>query len=243
MTRDARPSAVAPRPAPVDCRLSTVDSRESGITLIEAVFASLIVAIVLGGAFLVMSSSLAQLSHGKDLEVAKLACARARENLTTVRFRAADASDSAEWLFLGSYEIARNQDETSFLMPDARTCAATTVDGVGGAVVIEFPVPPLAPLPGRTHAGRLIFFVDESQQPSALPATGFPFPPTPGYAHLDLNGNGTPTDAADIDIRTGHSLASWPCRLVPLRLAVEWRSRYGDERYEEAFLLGYQGYE
>ncbi len=220
---------------------SAVDSQK-GLSLIECVAAMLIIAMVLGGSFLVMSSSLAELSLGKDMDIARLACVRARESLCAARFRATDTGDVSPWLFLGSFELARNGDGTTFIMPDVRAASPSTVDGVGGAVVVEFPVPPLEALPGRTHAGRLILYVDESREPATVPAAGFPFPSTSGLARLDLNGNGTFEGGDDQDIRNGHDLAVSPCRLVPIRLIVEWRSSYGSERYEEAFVLSYQGY-
>ncbi len=226
-----------------DRRPSTFDSSEAGLTLVEVVLAALVLTLALGGALLAMGSSMKHLSRTKDVELARLACERAYENLMAVKFRGADAGDASEWLFRGTYEIARNADGTAFLMPDIRTVSTTTDDGQAGAVVVEFPVPPLEPIAGRTHAGKLVFYVNESAQPVSIPASGFRFGPSVGAAFLDLNGNGTKGAADDLDVRTGHDLATSPCRMVPVKAAVDWQSEYGNERYEQFYLLCYQGFE
>lgn len=213
----------------------------SGFTLVEILVSLSVIGIALLAALLATTAAARQTGWAKELELARLAARGVRENLAAVRFRGATAVDDSEWLFRGGYEIARNADGTSFVLPDLRSAPAAIVDDVGGAVAVEFPVPPLTPLAGRTHAGRLIFYVDETAQPAALPAAEFPFEPTPGLARLDCDGDGA---FATTDLRQKHSQSANPCRLIPVRVSVEWRTvRGAASRHEEHFLLAFQGLE
>ncbi len=213
---------------------------ERGTSLVEALVAAGVAAMGILAAFLVLDTSLRQTGRSKEVEVARLAVARAAENLATVRFRGLTATDNQEWLFRGGYEIARNDNDTAFLLPDLRTAATFSENGVGGCVGAEFPVPPLRPFPGRTHAGRVVFYVNEATQPAAVPTTAFPFEPTLGFSRLDCDGDGLFTTT---NLRVRHDQSAAPCRLVPAKITVEWLNDRGmAERYTEYILLGYQGY-
>ncbi len=213
--------------------------REAGTSLAEALIAAGTTAVVILSTLAVADSALTRTGRAKEIELARLAVSRAGENLAAVRFRGDNATDNGQWLFRGGYELARNPDDSAFLMPDVRTVSRSTEDGIGGCVIVEFPVPGLQPPAGRTRAGRLALYTDETLQPVSIPTTKFPFPPTAGFARLDLDGDGA---FVTTDVRTGHDLATRPCRLVPARISVEWVSERGaTERYSEHLLLSYQG--
>ncbi len=213
---------------------------ERGIALVEIAVAVAILAIALLGGLLAAASAARRARAAKELEVAALAARRARENLAAVRFRGATATDNEEWLFRGGFEIARDATGASVLMPDLRSAPTATVDGVGGCVVVDFPVPPLQPPPGRAQPGRIVFYVDETAQPAPLPAAAFPFAPTPGLAGLDCDGDGA---LATANLRARHAQSARPCRLIPARIEVVWRAGAGGDRgrHVEYFLLAFQG--
>jgi hypothetical protein len=213
---------------------------EAGLTIVEIVVAAAVLAIGILTSLMVADSAVRQAGRAKEVEVARLAIARAREVVSAVKFRGASSSDPSTWLFRGGYELARNANGTSFVMPDVRTAARVTEDGIAGCVRVRFPVPPLTGV-FTPEAGRIIFYVDETRQPTSLPAAAFPFGPTYGLARLDCDGDGL---FQTTDLRLGHSQAAKPCRLVPMKIVVEWRTEGGvTERLQEHFLLSYQGYE
>jgi hypothetical protein len=215
------------------------DPCEAGATILEIVVALALLAVAILTAWTATHAAARRLAYGKELEIAKLAVRGARETLAAVKFRASAANDDSEWLFRGGYVVARAADGSAFLMPDVRTTPLATANGLGGWVVVEFPAPPLQPLAGRREPGRIELHVDERAQPLALPEARFPFEPTPGLARLDCDGDGSLLTA---DLRTKHALTTAPARLIPARVAVEWRSALGMEgRYEEWFLLSFQG--
>jgi hypothetical protein len=139
-----------------------------------------------------------------------------------------------------------NADRSPVRMPDARAGSRATgwrkgtLDGVE-CVTVPFPVPPLSAPPGQDQPGRIIFYVDETTQPAALPAKGFPFSPTPGMQFLDCDGDG---QKASVDLRAQYSSTSSPCRLVPTRISIAWRGDNGQtSKFEECFILSYPGYD
>jgi hypothetical protein len=232
--------------------------RLRGLTLIEVVFAISFLGLGLFASLALVQAGAAETNFAKELEAARLGASRAREALRSIRFRALNATEVAApapvpSLFRGAYEIGRTAPVTgfpngqSFLMPDVRAVATVTVDGVSGCVVVQFPVPPLRPLAGRTQPGRLVLYVVESGQDDGgpLPSKGFPFPPTPGLAGLDCDANGA-IDATDL--RTRHAVSGTPAgvaalRCLPVKIIVEWRSTGNTtQRYESSFLLSYPGY-
>jgi hypothetical protein len=73
-----------------------------------------------------------------------------------------------------------------------------------------------------------------------VPAARFPFVPTPGLPFLDCDGDGAQSTR---DLRAGYTTSNKPCRLVPVKIAVVWRSDAGiPGKYEEFHLLNYAGY-
>lgn len=260
-------------------RAATKPKGEAGFTILEIMVAASILAIGLMAALASVSATLMRIARAREEKTAALACARVRETFGFVRFRAIQnatsgnrltgpGADPSNWLFRGNFEIARNTNGTAFLMPDCRTSATVTddpdgagtlpaedPDGAGplaamtGCVQFEFPIPPLVPLTGRTHAGKVIFYVSEAAQPvlddgndltaQPTPPRHFPFLATRGLTKLDCDGDGALTTT---DLRQQTSVQPTPCRLLPVRVVVDWRSDRGTlERYEEYFLMAHPG--
>jgi prepilin-type N-terminal cleavage/methylation domain-containing protein len=226
----------------------------AGMTLIEVVLSMAILAVGIAGLLLLVSMTSQQSQQARELQLAQLGAARAREAVRTVRFRRLNATETSQSLFVGGYELARNAPTalnpqgTTFQMPSSTSTTLAAHEGIGGCLVVQFPIPPLAPIPGQTHPGRIVFFCQESGQDDqgTIPNRRFPFPPTPGLTGLDCDANG----AIDTtDLRTRHLQAGTPAganalRLMPVKVVVEWLTRGRQRsRYEESFLLSYQGYE
>ncbi len=246
---------------------------ERGLTLLEILIAASILAIGVVGVLFSMNQMVVRLNRAREEKAASMAVARVRDTLSFVQFRAANAGDTGNWLFRGNYEIARNQPAgTAFLMPDRRTTGAvvddsgtplSTADDIGGTVSFEFPVASLQPIGGRTHAGKVVFYINETLQPAQtgsppVPPAHFPFPATPGLTRLDCDGDGAATTT---NLRVMHSetgdpdgdgtdndgnASTNPCRLVPVKVIIQWRSAYGgsgfsDYQYSEFFLLSHPG--
>lgn len=230
------------------------------MTLVEVVIAVAILAVGVLGILSVLNTSSLQSQLTRELELARNGAAKAREGLRTVRFRRLSATDTQQTLFNGGYEIARTDPTaldpqgTNFTMPNLNAATLVTEDGIQQCVRVEFPVPPLKPVPGRTQAGRVIFLaVREAGQTVAgtIPNARFPFPPTPGFTFLDCDGDGVQgtSGSTATDLRNRHSQAGTPAgtnalRLMPVKIVVEWLSRGRSvNRYDEFVLLSYQGYE
>lgn len=228
--------------------------RAAGMTLIEVVISMGILAVGMAGLLLLVSMTQQQSQQARELQLAQLGASRAREAVRTVRFRRLNASDTSQSLFTGGYELARsapsalNPQGTTFQMPTSTSTTLAAHEGIAGCLVVQFPIPPLAPIPGQTHAGRIVFFCREDGQDDqgAIPNSRFPFPPTPGLTGLDCDATGA---IESTDLRTRHLQAGSPAganalRLMPARVVVEWLTRGRQRaRYEESFLLSYQGYE
>lgn len=189
--------------------------RTTGMTLLETVFAAGILAMGFMAVFQLEAITSVQVSQTRQREIAFSGMLKARESLSTARVRRGSATDTNQWV-LGPpaqpFEIARDAAGVSFSMPDCTTMSntaspiavtgpnnatapgannyAATVDGITGCIVVEFPVPPLAAIAKRRHAGRAIFYLSEAGQPAqgATPPATFPFPPTPGLTKLDCDG-------------------------------------------------------
>lgn len=220
---------------------STAMGRMTGLALIDVAVAAGVLAIALLGITTMVRAGFRALEVAKETEVARLAALKVRGACAVERIRADSAADDREWLFRGGFEIARARDGASFAMPDVRGAATVTERGVAGAVVVEFPIPPLRPVAGRTHAGRLVLFVNETAMPAVIPTDAFPFPALPGAARLDCDGDGSFVTA---DLRQGRTDSARPCRLVPGRVTVEWTAADGTEaRGDEWFIIGYPGHD
>ena len=140
--------------------------------------------------------------------------------------------------------------------------AANVTDGspavtVSNCVCVEFPVPGLIGLAGRAPntpstvtpcAGRITFYLSEAGQPvqnaGTIPPAAFPFPPSPGLTKLDCDGDRALTTT---DLRAaGDQTAANPFKLIPVKIAIDWKAEPTASSYEEYatyFILCYRGYD
>jgi hypothetical protein len=56
---------------------------------------------------------------------------------------------------------------------------------------------------------------------------------------LDCDGDGQKNTT---DLRVGYTESANPCRLLPVKVSVEWQSKTGVSTVEDHFLLAYNGY-
>jgi hypothetical protein len=142
---------------------------------------------------------------------------------------------------------------------------AAVVDGVGGCICVEFPVPPLKAPRGRINPGRITFYLSERSQPTNPPTTAFPFQATPGLTYLDCDGCHEPKASAASDLRLGDltkaapptappvvaTAPPCPFKLIPVKISVDWiptttngaNPTSVSESYTTYFLLSYRGYD
>lgn len=217
--------------------------RERGVTLVEVVLAVTVLAIAVLGAVAATLLTTRQLSEAREAQLATLALRRTLQMVQTVKFRGDSSSDTTEWLFRGNYELARNANGTTFLMPDLRSSSTVSDDnGISGCVMAEFPVPGLVTPAGRTHPGRIYFYVNETTMPSNHPTATFPFPRTTtptALTKIDCDGDGALTTT---NLRVAYTNQTNPCRLIPCKVQVQWRGTTGrTEQVEEFALLAFQG--
>lgn len=248
-----------------------VRESQRGMTLLEVMMAVAVLSMGVLAVYGLNFTTLQQVRQTRERTCAKLGAIRALEAVQTVRFRKLSATDNSStnpWVLKGNYEIARTETGASFVMPDctntfpssptytmtgprltssggfpaANTAFQATVDGIGGCIVVEFPVFPLEPPTGsnRRHAGRIVFYNSESSMPSGIPTKAFPFPPSFGFTRLDCDGDGAFTTT---DLRTQHAGATNPCRLRPVRISVDWQGVGSTESYDIYSLLTYRGYD
>lgn len=245
-------------------------SATHGMTLVEVMMAVSILGMGILAVYGLNLGSMQQVRQSSERTCAKLGTLKALEAIQTVRFRKLSATDNDPanpWLLKGSYEIARTKTGASYPMPDCTTGLGTatmngnaftalpasnknltTVDGIAGCIVVEFPVPPLTPPRGsnRLHAGRLVFYNRESSFPTGT-TSAFPFPVSFGLTKLDCDGDGAFTTT---DLGAQDAGATNPLRLMPVRVSVDWQgtSNKGTgngsaESLDTFTLLSYRGYD
>lgn len=251
-----------------------------GLSLVEVMIAVSLLAIGILAVFGLNSATINQTAQTRQRSIARLAAISAREALETQPFRKQSSTDVTYFLYgrggatTSTYPIAWNPDGTAFQMPDCTQTFATsytavgtaaptpagapnpckaTVDSIPGCVVLEFPVPPLKAPPGRTHPGRIVFYLSEPGQTAggALPSAAFPFQPTPGKTYLDCDGCGLATSTTT-DLRACDLTTANPFKLIPVRISVDWVPTAGaaqagsavakPETYVTHFLLSYRGW-